>query len=150
MAIAMITARQGNGSFDCGGAQVRAHCRHLATVVTVRGEIDAVNVDRVSEYVRRFILGDNPVVLDMSDVSHFAGAGFSLLYTFDEDCRAGRGGVDVGREPDGRSSCWSRASGDSRSRSPRSVPEALRRPGRRGRQPPPAGTAAVQEDGLAP
>ena len=86
MAIAMAT-RQGNGSLDCGGADVRAHCRHLATVVTIRGEIDSVNVDRVRDCLRRFIVGDNPVVLDISDVSHFAGAGFSLVYTFDEDCR---------------------------------------------------------------
>ncbi|WAC90940.1 STAS domain-containing protein [Mycobacterium sp. Aquia_213] len=84
-----ITTRQ--GTVDCGGAEVRAHCRHLATVVTIRGEIDAVNVDRVGDCIRRFMLGDNPLVLDISDVSHFAGAGFALLYTFDEDCR--RAGV---------------------------------------------------------
>ncbi len=82
-----VTTRQGNGTVDCGGAEVRAHCRHLATVVTIRGEVDAVNVDRVSDCLRRFIVCDNPVVLDISNVSHFAGAGFSLLYTFDEDCR---------------------------------------------------------------
>jgi anti-anti-sigma factor len=75
-------------TFDCGGARIRAHCRHLATVVTVRGRIDAANVDRAREYLRRFILGDSPVVLDMSDVSPFAAAGISLLTTFDDDCRA--------------------------------------------------------------
>jgi anti-anti-sigma factor len=83
-----VTTRQENCTFDCSGAQIRAHCRHLATVVSIRGEIDAVNVDRVSEYIRRFILGANPVVLDISDVSQFAAAGISLLYMFDEDCRA--------------------------------------------------------------
>jgi anti-anti-sigma factor len=87
MAIAMTTTRQGNDSVHCGGAEVRAHCRHLATVVTVRGEVDALNVDRVGDCLRHFLVGDNPVVLDISDVSHFAGAGFALLYTFDEDCR---------------------------------------------------------------
>ncbi len=71
--------RQANYTFDCGGAQIRAQCRHLATVVTVRGEIDAVNADQVGEQVRRFILGTDPVVLDMSGVSHFAPAGISLL-----------------------------------------------------------------------
>jgi anti-anti-sigma factor len=83
-----VTSRQGNFTFDCSGAQIRAHCRHLATVVTIRGEIDSVNVDRVSEHIRRFILGSNPVVLDMSGVSHFAAAGISLLHMLDEDCRA--------------------------------------------------------------
>jgi anti-anti-sigma factor len=80
--------RQGNGTFDCSGAQIRAHCRHLATVVTIRGEIDGVNVDRVSECVGRFIVGTNPVVLDLAGVSHFAAAGISLLDMVDEECRA--------------------------------------------------------------
>jgi anti-anti-sigma factor len=80
--------RQANYTFDCSGAQIRAHCRHLATVVTIRGEIDADNVDRVSAYLGRFIVGTNPVVLDLSGVSHFAPAGISLLYAVDEDCRA--------------------------------------------------------------
>jgi anti-anti-sigma factor len=82
-----ITA-PGNYTFDCGGAQIRAHCRQLATVVTVRGEVDAVNVDRAGEYIRRFILGTHPLVLDMSGVSHFGAAGISLLYLFDEACRS--------------------------------------------------------------
>ena len=77
-----------NGVFDDGSAQVRAHSRHLATVLTIRGEVDAVNVDRVSEYVRRFILQNAHVVVDMSAVSHFAPAGISLLHMLDEDCRA--------------------------------------------------------------
>lgn len=77
-----------NWTYDCDGAQIRAHCRALATVVTVRGEIDAVNTDRVGEYIRRFILGSNPVVVDMSDVSYFSAAGISLLHMLDETCGA--------------------------------------------------------------
>ncbi|MGB8391659.1 STAS domain-containing protein [Mycobacterium sp.] len=83
-----VATRRTNFTFDCGGAQIRAHCRHLATVVTVRGEIDAANVDRVNQYIRHFILGENPVVLDMSGVNHFATAGISLLSRIDEECRA--------------------------------------------------------------
>lgn len=83
-----VATRQGNCTYDCGGAQIRAHCRHLATVVTIRGEIDAVNVDWVSKYIRRFIVGSNPVVIDMSDMRQFAVAGTSLLNAIDEDCRA--------------------------------------------------------------
>ena len=88
MAIAIASDRQANCTFDCDGAQVRAHYRHLATVVTIRGEIDAVNVDRVSEHVRRFILGQNPIVLDMSGVSHFSPAGVGLMNAVDEGCYA--------------------------------------------------------------
>jgi anti-anti-sigma factor len=88
MTIAITTDRRRECAFDCCGAQVRAHYRHLATVVTIRGEIDTVNVDRVSDYIRPFILGQNPVVLDMSGVSHFSPAGVSLLNVVDEDCYA--------------------------------------------------------------
>lgn len=77
-----------NFTFDCGGAQIRAHYRHLATVVTIRGGIDAANVDEIGEYIRRFTLGENPVVLDLGDLNHFAAAGISLLDKFDIDCRA--------------------------------------------------------------
>jgi len=77
-----------NGTFDCGGAQLRAHFRHLATVVTIRGEIDGVNVDRVSEYIRRLILAENPLVLDLTGVSRFAPAGISLLCMLDDYSRA--------------------------------------------------------------
>jgi anti-anti-sigma factor len=87
MTIAIAT-RQGNDTFDCSGAQIRAHCRHLATVVTIRGEIDAVNVGAVGEYIRRFVLASNPVVLDMSGVNPCAAAGISLLSAFDDECRA--------------------------------------------------------------
>src|SRR6201997_1006828 len=88
MTIANVATRRGNGTFDCEGAQIRAYCHHLATVVTSRGVIDPANVDWVGAYILRFILGSNPVVLDLSDVSHFAAAGISLLPGFDEDCRA--------------------------------------------------------------
>jgi anti-anti-sigma factor len=88
MTFANVATRHGYGTFECDGAQIRAQCRHLATVVTIRGEIDAVNVDRVAQHIRRFILGGNPVVLDLIDVSHFAAAGISLVHRLDEDCRA--------------------------------------------------------------
>jgi anti-anti-sigma factor len=87
MTITDVATRRGYGTFDCGGAQIRAHCRHLATVVTVRGDIDALNADRVGAHIRRFITGSNPLVLDLTDVDHFAAPGISLLQAVDEHCR---------------------------------------------------------------
>lgn len=86
MTTAHIRATQANCTFYCGGAQIRAYARQLATVVTVRGEIDADNVERVTGYIRRFTLGEKPVVVDMSEVTHFASAVADLLHTFDRDC----------------------------------------------------------------
>ena len=37
----------GNQAVDCNGAQIRAVCRQLATVVTVTGDIDESNLARV-------------------------------------------------------------------------------------------------------
>jgi anti-anti-sigma factor len=81
-----ITRRQ-DATFECGGAAIRAHSRHLATVITVRGEIDAVNGDRVSAHVRRFVDGTNPVVLDLSEVTCFSPVGVGMLCMLDDDCR---------------------------------------------------------------
>jgi anti-anti-sigma factor len=83
-----FTPRYGSPAIDCGGAQVRAQCRHLATVVTVSGAIDAMNVERVSEYARHFVLPDKPIVLDLSGVDCLASQGIRLLYRIDDDCRA--------------------------------------------------------------
>ena len=88
MTIADVLTREQNGAFHCGGAWVRAQRRQLATVVTIRGEIDALNVDQVGDHIRRFVVGEDRVVLDMSDVSQFAAAGISLLQIFDEGCRS--------------------------------------------------------------
>ena len=88
MTLAIAEPASDASTFDYGGARVRAHCRHLATVVTIRGEIDGLNVDRIGGYIRRFILEQTDLVLDMSDVTHFAPAGISLLHGLDEDCRA--------------------------------------------------------------
>ena len=61
----------GNPAVDCDGAQMRALCRQLATVVTVNGEIDDANLDCISAYAKRFVLTEKPFVLDLSDVNSF-------------------------------------------------------------------------------
>jgi anti-anti-sigma regulatory factor len=76
----------GNPVFDCAGAQLRAQCRQLATVVTVDGVIDDTNMDRVGEYAKRFVIAEKPFVLDLSGVSSFSAQSVSLLYGIDESC----------------------------------------------------------------
>jgi anti-anti-sigma factor len=74
-------------SFECGRAQIRAHFRHLATVVRIQGDVDAVNVGRLIERIRRIIMANDPVVLDLSDINSFAEEGISLLDAVAEGCR---------------------------------------------------------------
>jgi anti-anti-sigma regulatory factor len=78
--------RYGNPGLDCAGAQMRAHCRQLATVVTISGDIDAMNVGRITQNAKRFVLAEKPFVLDLSDVSTFTAQSVSLLYAIDEAC----------------------------------------------------------------
>jgi anti-anti-sigma regulatory factor len=76
----------GNPAFDCDGAQLRACCRQLATVVTITGDISGGNLDRITEYARRFILKEKPFILDLSAANSFSAQCISLLYTIDEGC----------------------------------------------------------------
>src|ERR1700761_8521939 len=85
---ASLAPRHAHLPFDCNGAAVRAQCRHLATVVTITGAVDATNVDQVTEYVRRFILPDKPIVLDLAGLDNFSAQGLRLLYRIDDACSA--------------------------------------------------------------
>lgn len=81
------TRHHGNPVLECGGARMRAQCRHLATVVTVSGVIDGTNVDAVRDYSRRFILPDKPFILDLCGVDLLATQDSQFLYRIDEGCR---------------------------------------------------------------
>jgi anti-anti-sigma regulatory factor len=82
------TFHYGNPAFDCNGAQVHAHCRQLATVVSISGAIGEHNVERVTEFARRFVLGDKPFILDLSEVHSLHGDSGSIHDAVDERCRA--------------------------------------------------------------
>jgi anti-anti-sigma regulatory factor len=78
----------GNPAYECDGAQVRACSRQLATVVTVTGDLDDANLDKVSQYTKRFVLREKPVVLDLSAVSSATPHIISLLSDIDDACVA--------------------------------------------------------------
>lgn len=81
-----MSGMYGNPTFDCGGAQLHAVCRQLATVVTIDGTIDDTNIERVTAFTRRFVLAEKPFVLDLTGVSSCTGQVVSLLYDVDECC----------------------------------------------------------------
>jgi anti-anti-sigma regulatory factor len=83
-----MAARHAHLPVDCNGAAVRAQCRHLATVVTISGTVNADNLDRVSEYAQRFILPDRPFVVDLSGVKRFPAQSVRLLYRLEDACSA--------------------------------------------------------------
>ncbi|MGI9123500.1 MAG: STAS domain-containing protein [Mycobacterium sp.] len=83
-----FTSRYGEPTSDFGGAVVRAHRRHGATVVTVSGRVDARNAARVSAYVTRFVLPDTPFVLDLGGVTAFTPKASALLDATAQRCAA--------------------------------------------------------------
>jgi anti-anti-sigma regulatory factor len=90
----------GNQAVDCDGAQMRAVCRQLATVVTVTGDISDANVDHISACAKRFVLSEKPFVLDLSGVNSFSPECISLLYAIDENCdRAGVEWLVIASQP---------------------------------------------------
>jgi anti-anti-sigma regulatory factor len=78
----------GNRALECGGAQLSAQSRHLATLLTITGTVYARNVDRLYEHSGCFVLPDTGFVLDLSGVTSFAAEGARLVSQIDEACRA--------------------------------------------------------------
>ncbi len=80
--------RYGNPSVECNGAELHKQCRQLATVLTITGAIDEVNVDLVAAQARGCIIAEKPFILDLSGVTSFAAQGIALLDVIDEACLA--------------------------------------------------------------
>ncbi|MGY4709423.1 STAS domain-containing protein [Mycolicibacterium sp. CBM1] len=83
-----FTSRYGNPAVDYKGAHIRAHCRHVVTVVAVSGRVDSANVERIAESAKRLILADKPFVLDLSGVRSFSAHSVRLLAEIDDVCAA--------------------------------------------------------------
>lgn len=77
--------RYGNPAVDCDGAWIRALSRQLATVVTVGGSVSAENCERLTAFVKRFIL-DKPFVLDLSAVDSIGVQAGQLLDAVGDAC----------------------------------------------------------------
>ena len=80
--------RYGNPSVECNGAELHKQCRQLATVLTITGSIDEVNVGLVVTQAKGCIIAEKPFVLDLSGVTSFAAQGIELLDAIDEACYA--------------------------------------------------------------
>jgi anti-anti-sigma factor len=80
--------RYGNPSVQCNGAELHKQCRQLATVLTITGAIDEVNVGSVVAEAKGCIIAEKPFILDLSGVTSFAAQGIELLDAIDERCYA--------------------------------------------------------------
>lgn len=86
--ITSFTSRYGSPVVDQGGARIRAHCRHVATVVTISGLLDSSNIEAAGRVAKRFVLPDKPIVIDLSEVTEFAPEALRFLQDLDDACAA--------------------------------------------------------------
>ena len=83
---AVRKSRSTNPVFKCGGAEIRACSRHLATVVAIRGDVTAANLEAVTTQATRFLLPDTSFILDLSELESIAPQGAALLSAIDDAC----------------------------------------------------------------
>jgi anti-anti-sigma factor len=75
---------------DCTGAQLDVQAHGLATVLRVRGEIDASNADLLAQAIRRFVRLRAPLILDLSRVDYLGSAGLRTLLLVQDECQLAR------------------------------------------------------------
>lgn len=80
--------RYGNPPVECNGAELHKQCRQLATVLTITGAVDEVNIGLVVKQAKGCIIAEKPFILDLSGVTSFAAQGVTLLDAIDEACFA--------------------------------------------------------------
>jgi anti-anti-sigma regulatory factor len=80
------TSGCGDATIGGDGVQLRAQYLHLATVVTISGQVDAANGDRVHDFATRFVWISDALILDLSGVEFLAARGISALIAVDDAC----------------------------------------------------------------
>jgi anti-anti-sigma factor len=79
---------EGPPTIERDGVDVRAQSRHLATVLTISGDVDASNAARVSAYATALVPAGNALLLDLSGVAFFAAQSISVLIAVDDACHS--------------------------------------------------------------
>jgi anti-anti-sigma factor len=72
-------------------ASLRAHTLDGVTVVSVTGELDASNIDHLTDYTRPRLRGGCSLVLDLSGLDFLGAQGIRSLFAIADEC--GRSGI---------------------------------------------------------
>ena len=79
------TAPRSKYVIDCAGAWITVHARSLAAVLTIDGEIDAVNTEAFHTAVRRYGVLHSPVIVDLTTLDFLGVGGFRSLMTLSQE-----------------------------------------------------------------
>ena len=82
------TTRRSRACDDFCGGGLCFHAQPLggALVVSVIGELDASNVDRLNEYAKACLTDRNPFILDFSQMNFFGAQGVKSLFAIADQC----------------------------------------------------------------
>jgi len=80
--------RYGNLTIDRDGVDMRAQSRHLATLLTISGDVDTRNTARISSYATALVPLGTALLLDLSGVGFFAAQSISVLIAVEDACRS--------------------------------------------------------------
>ena len=81
-----VTPEIDNAKVHCHRACVTAESSNCLTVVSITGEIDALNAEPVSEHIRGFVVPGRALVLDLSEVEFLGVAAVRSLMSLGEAC----------------------------------------------------------------
>lgn len=82
-----VASRYGDLAGARDGVEIQAYLSHLATVVTISGDVDATNIARVTADVTCLVEVGNALLVDPSAVGFFAAHSLSVLLAIDAACQ---------------------------------------------------------------
>ncbi|MBV8929800.1 MAG: STAS domain-containing protein [Mycobacteriaceae bacterium] len=75
-----------------GGVRLSTYIENATTFVAAAGEIDASNIDRLTDHICAAITDGRALILDLSELTFFGAQGIPALFSVSEQCS--RVGVD--------------------------------------------------------
>ena len=85
------SSESGRSSRSWGdGVCWRTHTLGGTTVVSVTGELDASNIDHLTDCARPFLASGRSLILDLSELDFLGAQGIRSLFAIADECRRGR------------------------------------------------------------
>jgi len=75
-----------DAQIHCYRARLTAEASNWVTVVSIAGDIDALNAEPVCEHIRAFVTAGRPLVLDLSEVDFLGVDGIRGLFDVGNAC----------------------------------------------------------------
>lgn len=71
---------------DCRGTRMSAHIDGRLTVLTIKGEVDAANIDTLTRHLRPLVPNGGALIVDLAGLEFLGGAGLRALIALNIEC----------------------------------------------------------------